>query len=1162
MDTSRDLPPGERIFPRLAVVPPDTSTWGDDAAALRRLHGEIIHQALALMEPGAVTDQGVSRRLNQARALLGIPQHALDLEPLVSNIVQTLGRPEIARFFGPKALALTEQEVVVPGRTPGAPCRLVRIDRLVLLPDGTPWVLDFKLGFGDPDADKRQVREYQALVADIFQRPCHGALIHLDRSELMALEPVGLAPRQKEASRSFAPDPTSFSRPTEEVLPRPIQVFPLDADLISLLQSELLARHDPARPMNLAEVQIIFPHRRPKLYLLQKLAQAVDRPFLPPRCLSLEDWILRQACLGTNSPPTLASALDQAWLLHLVQEAGNEQSSPTKPLSWHQFLPWGLRLARVMGELDRELVTARNVALPPGDLPPLAQDILARLGRLQEGFHKALHAARLTTQAALAGNIDPDRLAVNKATYLCGLFALTGSEAALVEALRRRGARLWWQSGNPLPDQLLRWVWSWQAELQWMDKGAKTSERHRSAQVSFVQAHDLHSQLRHLAEDFASCNPQDQMAIILPDPSLLRPLLAHLPPSHQVNITLGLPLERTALGMLFHTLAQAARSGQISGTSPNAREFLGFLQNPWVRRLLPEGMPGLLRRILTERAGKILDAEERARIAQCVAERFGLEPLPYPHLAQLFFEALDLDCLSSLGWYLKRLLSALQVRKADSSPLEMQVVHALYSRIIPEMEHALSSTQTMPSSTLWNIFWTSLRSERTPLRGEPLTPWQVMGLLESRLLCFDKVVVLECLEGILPPAEAPNPLLPDALRPVLSLPPGQAEERIVRHHFQRLLASAKEVRLYTRQGLAADSLEGRTIPSRYWEQALWEEEKSCGELLEGHIARVPLELTLTAKKANFPAKEPILGLLSARLTKGLSLSALNTYLSCPIRFFYEQIARFTPMPDPSQDQGARTMGEVAHKVLENLFRPVLQQQIIPRELIPRLEAIWNHDLAEGLRDCPLSPVSRFFHVRLLRKLLVNYLDQAVDPIRPILVEEQLQRKLPGKAGSVLLRGRLDRVDLDLRTGLHVILDYKTGRAPMDGPLDVSLLWELSDHARKAPMNRDALVLLRERLPNIQLAGYLYLLDSPAQCGFVQLGEWDPKKSFVPLFKPDRKDERGSLEDFLRWQREGLPMLLEWLGRHVLEAPVFFPACLAQSCKHCPWSPACPWTETE
>jgi hypothetical protein len=303
MDTS-DLPPEARIFPRLAIAPPDTTTWGDDAALLRRLRGELVHQALALIEPGELTNQVVGRRLNQARALLGIHPEAVAPEPLAESIASTLSQPEIARFFTPGAWTLTEQEVVIPGRSPETPFRLLRPDRIVLLPEGTTWVLDFKLGLGEPDADKKQVREYQSLIADILQRPCHGALIYLDRQELVELEVVSSSSKRQGkrqgTSRFDHSDPKPSSAQTPEVAPHPIQVYPLDSDLISLLQSELGAGHDPALPLNLAKVQVIFPHRRPKLYLLQKLARALGRPFFPPRCLSLEDWILRHG-LGPRS---------------------------------------------------------------------------------------------------------------------------------------------------------------------------------------------------------------------------------------------------------------------------------------------------------------------------------------------------------------------------------------------------------------------------------------------------------------------------------------------------------------------------------------------------------------------------------------------------------------------------------------------------------------------------------------------------------------------------------------------------------------------------------------------------------------------------------------------------------------------------------------------
>lgn len=1170
------------IFPRLAVAPPDASQWGDDAAVLRRLQGDLAHQALALLEPGETKAEAVLRRLRQAQALLGLGPGRVEIKPLADSIMRTLHHPDIAPFFDADVLTLPEQEVVVPGTSSSDPHKLLRIDRVVLLPDGALWVLDFKLGPGDPGRDKDQVRDYQRLMAGIFQRPCHGAVIRLDRAEMLDLPLCGkplsgeppLPPVYEPKSAAHHKAATSSALQTSAASPRPIQVFPLHADLTARLQTELLLHHNPINPLRLANVEVIFPHRRPKIHLHHGLAKAIQTPFLPPRCQSLEDWMLRQACLSLSSPPALASSLDQAFLLHGLQENINaRQPVQANPSTWEQFLPWGLRLALVMDELDRELVTARNLPLPPDDLPPLAQDMLARLGALQEGFHAALATKNLTTKALLAKNVAPDRLCLDDVMYVCGLFALTRSEATLIETLWRSGARLWWQANRPLPDPLERWAKAWQARMEWMDDSEERSAANQAQQsksagkTAFVLAHDLHSQLRQLASDAASWNPQEKIAVILPDSSLLRPLLAHLPTAGapgQVNVTLGLPLERTTLGALLHVLAGAATSRQASGVGPKALEFLEFWQNPWVRRLLPEGMITWLRQTLASTVKNSLDQEDIALLSGQSRERFGLEgntSYRYPELAGLFFEALDLASLSALCAYLKRLLTALRVLEMAHIPLEMHAVHALYARIIPQMEYALSNAHSLPSGSLWKIFWTYLRAERVPFSGEPLTPWQVMGLLESRLLCFDKVVILECLEGTLPAAQIPNPLLPDALRPALGLPQSHAEEQIVRYHMERLLASAREVRLYSRQGLAANPLEGRKTPSRYWEQALWQEEKAQGTRLGEQIARIPLDLHLGLPAANFPEKEHLLPLLHKRLATGLALSALNTYLACPVRFFYEHVARFSPRPGQRQDPGALAMGELAHKVLETLFRPVLNQRVVPKDLLPQLTQIWDECVANGLRGVPLSPASRFFHVRLLHELLTNYLRKASDPVCPVLIEEPFQRKLPKKAEAILLRGRLDRVDQDQHSQLPLILDYKTGPAPLKQSLPVQRLWDLNEALQNAPLDRASLILVKEQLQDLQLPAYLYLFDRPALCGFWQLGEWDPEKAFVHLYKPGKQDERqGNLEDFLHWQKQGLPALLEWIGRHVLEAPLFYPACLAQSCGYCPWNYACPWAE--
>jgi ATP-dependent helicase/nuclease subunit B len=1231
------------LFPHLLLAPPDASSWTDPSATSRRLHGDAVHQALALLGPGETSFAAVNRRLHQARALLGVHPARLDLAPLASAMVRTLTHPLMAELFSKTALALAEQEIVIPaqvptqipaqvsaqvsaqGDAPMAPHSLVRVDRLVLLPDGTAWVLDFKLGTGNPDADRAQIRSYQRLLADLLGRECHGALVNLEQALVLTLPPVQprLLPDSspEKPGSLICPFPEALlPGPPEDHAP-PIRVLPLHADPIALLHDHLRARCADAPFLAMANIQVIFPHRRPRIYLHQALARSLGAPFLPPRCSSLEDWILRQACLASDDPPALATPLDQAWLLHEIDadlkgglKGGPEDDREATP--WHRFLPWGLRLTQVLDELDRERITAQALDHPPDDLPEAAARLLADLGTVQAAFHERLADRNLATPATLAAQIPRDRhhrdhspssgsvWPLDGPTYLCGLFALTRTEADLVQSLRRAGAELWWQADQPLPEPLQRWSSAWKADLDWefvpSDQGlaqGQTQGQTQDLAPTFILAHDLHSELRRLAEDAASWGQEEKVAVILPDPALLRPVLAHLPMDREVNVTLGLPLERSALGLLLHTLTRMARDGRLTGVGSASRDYLDLWQNPWVRRLLPGGGLARLRRLIQGRGHTFLDSVALAELLrECVAvdaeggcgadamdvdgygdeggdgqggnDYGGFAGSGMAGLAVLFQEALGLTTLDELHGFLLRLLDTLQVRERAPSVLEMHAVHALYSTVLPGLEQTLSRDRALPPAALWSVFWNCLGLERIPFSGEPLTPWQVMGLLESRLLCFDKVIVLECVEGVLPRTAAPNPLLPEALRPALGLPPSYAEERIIHSHLRRLMASAGEVRLYSRQGASPNPLEGRTMPSRYWERELWDREKAAGKLLSGSVSRVALELDLSLSPGRAPEKAALAERLARRLERGLSLSGLRTYLRCPLRFFKEEVAAFPPRPDPSNDPSAAVMGRLAHDILERLFQPHVQSTVVPRDLLSGFDDIWS-ELAPGhLREAPLVPAARFFQARLLQELLRSYLRQSDQPVHLLAVEQSAQRPLPGAAARIVLRGRLDRIDLDPLLNIPMILDYKTGGASRRKPLDILHLDELAAELTDLSPGDEAaahegLILINTRLPDPQLPGYLYLHDAPALCGYVHLGEWQAKNRFVPLIKPGKKNEaEGLTHQFLDWQAQGLPVILEWLGRHILEAPLFSPTTQPGTCPSCPWRVTCPWALTE
>lgn len=1147
------------MHPHLLIASPENPFQGDETARRRRIQGDLAHQALALVQPRQRDETALLSCLRQARALLGVHPATVDLLALARILNHALLDPKIAFFFTDACLSLPEQEVVIPGKGTGAAFELLRMDRVVLMPDNSLWVLDFKLGPGDPAQDRLQITAYQRVVAEIFGHPCHGALIHLDPPRVQRFAALKASRHPGEQPTAMLETARMAADRAKPATRRPIKVHPLRADLLRVLANALVLNNAAEHPLIMAQTQVIFPHRRPKLHLLHNLAARINRPFFPPACTSLEDWILRQACLSSANPKSVATPLDQAWLLYAANQE-HAGDGPRETVPWHQFLPWGLRLAKVMQELDAESITAQNIPAASDELPPLAVDMLARLGQMQAAFCERLAAADMTTKADLARQVSADKLEPTGEVFICGLFALTASEARIIHGLWQSGAHLWWQSDRPLPQELGRWAQRWNAPVEWVDNTALTTNQEpaSSASPQFIQAHDLHSQLRHVRALASSWSARERIAVIAPEPSILRPLLAHLPPGVNINVTMGLPLERSALGALLQTLVRTARSCQLAGVGPMAADLLDFLLTPWMRRLFCAEMLAWLRAELTKQSRALLTASDLEALTAQARKELGsrAETLVMP--LAVFHQALELSTLAELCAYLHRLMNSLGVFEAARDPLERHAVHALLTRIIPVLDSAFCARQSMPAGAVWNIFWTALQNERAPLSGQPLTPWQVMGLLESRLLCFDRVVILECVEGSLPGPDVPNPLLPEVLRPALGLPRGYSEERITQHHFRRLLASARDIVVFTRHGQSTDPLEGRKTPSRYWEQLVWEQEQRLDTRLESHIQAVPLALRITKQTAPPPDKESWLPLLRERIAKGLSLSALNTYLTCPLRFFHEQVACFPARQDPAHDPGPAVMGELAHNVLELLFRPYVGRQVIPKDLLPKLETIWAHQVEQNLRQAPLSPASRFFHVRLLNRFLRAYLEKADQPVVPIMLEQSLERSLPGLAQSITIRGRLDRVDRDLATNIPLILDYKTGGVPIKNPLTVPRLWEMTEQLAQAPLDNANLTNLQETLRDLQLPAYLYLFGQPALCGFLQLGEWKAERAFTPFCKKSSKDTDILEEGFLEWQQTGLPALMEWLGRHVLEAPVFFPAGLPQSCGFCSWSQVCPW----
>ncbi len=360
-----------------------------------------------------------------------------------------------------------------------------------------------------------------------------------------------------------------------------------------------------------------------------------------------------------------------------------------------------------------------------------------------------------------------------------------------------------------------------------------------------------------------------------------------------------------------------------------------------------------------------------------------------------------------------------------------------------------------------------MKNTRLPFSGEPIADVQVMGLLETRALDFDHVIILSCNENVLPAPKRHSSLFPYDVLTTFGLPTYADHEAATAHQFWRLLQRASQVDLLhilpgaegTRTGERSRfllQLENDLALQNPALELLDLTVTSSADSLELLADSAPLneansqQLSATSStQATDLVLEKDAGMLlalRALLQKGLSPTALNQYLGCSLRFYFQRIARFRENEEVEEALGPDGFGTVVHEALEELLKPFAQQQTpqappLTAADIPGLVALAPIMVAQALRKEEAGRHARadegLNHVlgQVAKQLVRRYLESLLDtegalPLRVQSLEEPLQATvyvaLPdGEKLRVSLLGLADRVD-QLPNGDLRVVDYKTG----------------------------------------------------------------------------------------------------------------------------------------
>lgn len=553
-----------------------------------------------------------------------------------------------------------------------------------------------------------------------------------------------------------------------------------------------------------------------------------------------------------------------------------------------------------------------------------------------------------------------------------------------------------------------------------------------------------------ILKDIAKTRPNGilgkETAVVLTDENLLLPLLYALPEEMKVkyendkygrprkvpniNVTMGYPLRTTlAYSFVDRLLDLQRRARQTAdGDTFYHVDVDGLLTHPYVSDIAPKESTDLRRDIV------------RNRLYQVPTAQLGVTPL-----LQRMFRKVN-------GWqelldYILEMVEALSHTESvgEESATRAEFMAAIYDGVtrLRNVIESCDMSSEMNDAVCRYLVRKYLQAERVPFVGEPLEGLQIMGILETRNLDFENVIILSMTDNNFPGSRASEQsFIPYGLRYGFSLPTAEHHEGVYAYYFYRLIERAKSIyMLYSTQSDDKSSAE----PSRYIRQLEYETDLKINYLNVGvQVQLAPTKILEVAKTDEMLER---MMRFTDRGESSLSPTAFSRYLNCSLQFYFASVERLKVDDELDEEIDHATFGNIFHHAAEQLYGAVVGKKN-PMEHIKQL-------ISEGALDRAVDDalLKQYFQrsegelpqlsgeLQIIRDVIKSYLGRNVvgydtrnSDFEVYKNELPVSKEVPitanGENYNIRFEGRADRVDI-LGNGLMRVLDYKTGSKSLD-----------------------------------------------------------------------------------------------------------------------------------
>ncbi len=780
---------------------------------------------------------------------------------------------------------------------------------------------------------------------------------------------------------------------------------------------------------------VVFQGKRPAHFLRKELAGRHGSACIPPHIFSFES--LTDYVYTTLDGPVEAEAtpLDAVGLLYDLHLSMTDRIGGEKFNRLDAFLPLGLRLYDALEELSMHEVSPEGLraALPLSQLPNAE-----RLSGLFEAFYERLRASGHQTRAMRLGFVAERVADIDLSRFgrivVAGFYSFAPLERVLVRFLRSCDQAVFiYQEGPGLARRL----------QEVGDATPIPPPAMARPSLHFYKAGGTHAEvfaLNHVLQKYLEQGtPLDERTVVvLPSADALFPVAQWtlpLVPGQNYNVSLGYPAGRTPTFGFISSLLQMITSmdrGRVYGP-----DYIAFMLHPYAKNVLCDGKPETTRILvhaieeaLASGSGAAFIRLERIEqdeiLLNAVAGRTTAPVLTSSRVAghlRLLHDTFIRRLLGaqSLGSFARSLIEILTFID-DHSTVRRHEFFRPFAVALLEQLNLLASSRLAayrdddltPYCTI-TLRW--LREASVPFPGTPVQGLQVLGLLETRNLQFERVCILDCNDDVLPGSPDIDPLLPPPVRLALHLPMPEERAALIEYHSAVLLGGAAESHLLYQEG-------GKKERSRVIERLFWEKERREGKLLgDASVTPILFNVNLANHRPDPIAKTPAMnGALESRT---LTASALDTYMACPLRFYYACLLGLREKRQVEADMDAAGIGTLVHEVLKTLDigrcgRRLKAEEPAASELQSAIGTVFAAHFGGDVSAAQI----------LVREQIEFQVGRYLSWYRQeVLVRDEvtlvgLEVPLSGQFDGRRFTGQADRIER--RGDRTVIIDYKTG----------------------------------------------------------------------------------------------------------------------------------------